>query len=75
MKSKRARRQVSPRKVLEEIAADPTASQELRYRAASRLLTEQRRDSPKPSTPDVPGMDPVNRRALELAAERHRRLN
>lgn len=75
--TKRRRKKPDPRAILEAIAADPTASAALRYRAASRLLAADQREASKaaPARPTEPELDPINRRALEMAAARNGRIH
>jgi hypothetical protein len=60
----------SPRDVLNDIANDEGASATARVAAARALLAA----APKPPRPEADD-DPITRRALQIAAERNRRLN
>ena len=72
----RTRRQ-NPRRILAEIANDPTASAAVRCRAAKALLAAEPKPAPRSAATEVaaPEADPIMARALELAAARTRSLN
>ena len=69
-------KEVDPVKILKEIAADSSAPAIVRVRACRALLLAERSQRPARGEPSAnPDADPVTRRALEIAAERNRRLN
>jgi len=73
--TKRVRRKkVDPRRILEDIAADPKVPAVLRVRAARMLLNAEEKPARRTSS-GLQDDDPITRRALEIAAERNRRLN